>query len=65
MWEGLAPAGDLRAYSYLTDALRSKCGRGLAPDGDLTVDQDVGSDRVHIHYLGNGHYWFRFYSGSL
>ena len=41
------------------------CGRGLAPDGGLTADQDVGSDRVHIRYLGNGHYWFRFYSGSL
>ncbi|AZE71591.1 hypothetical protein C4K00_1346 [Pseudomonas synxantha] len=22
-------------------------------------------DRVHIRYLGYGHYWFRFYSGSL
>ena len=24
-----------------------------------------GFDRVHIRYLGNGHYWFRSYSGSL
>ncbi|AZE73113.1 hypothetical protein C4K00_2884 [Pseudomonas synxantha] len=22
-------------------------------------------DRVHIRYLGNGHYWFRPYGGSL
>ncbi|WP_232923810.1 hypothetical protein, partial [Pseudomonas synxantha] len=38
---------------------------GVSADGDLTADQDVGSDRVHIHSCGNGHYWFRFYSGSL
>ncbi len=38
---------------------------GLAPDGGLTADQDVGSDRVHIRCCGNGHLWFRSYSGSL
>ncbi|AZE91494.1 Threonine synthase [Pseudomonas orientalis] len=43
----------------------SKCGRGLAPDGGLRVDQDVGSDRVHIRFCGHGCYGFRFYSGSL
>jgi len=47
-----------------------KCGRGgatirLAPDGGLTADQDVGSGRVHIRCYGNGHLWFRSYSGSL
>ncbi|VCU63769.1 hypothetical protein [Pseudomonas synxantha] len=49
---------------------RCPCGRGgatirLAPDGGLRADQDAGSNRVHIRYLGNGHYWFRSYSGSL
>ncbi|WP_211344860.1 hypothetical protein, partial [Pseudomonas marginalis] len=39
--------------------------RELAPAGGLVDDQDVGSDRVHIRYLGNGCYGFRFYSGSL
>ncbi|SDU39372.1 hypothetical protein SAMN04490197_5619 [Pseudomonas orientalis] len=43
----------------------SKCGRGLAPDGGLRADQDVGSDRVHIRFCGHGCYGFRFYSGSL
>ena len=57
MWEGLAP--DSHRYlhnfgatphlwrganAYLPDAPRSKCGRGLAPDGGLWADQDVGSD---------------------
>ena len=31
----------------------------------LGAGQDVGLDRVHIHFFGNGHLWFRFYSGSL
>ncbi len=38
---------------------RSKCGRGLAPDGGLRADQDVGLDRVHIHFCGNGCLGFR------
>ncbi len=42
-----------------------KCGRGLAPDGGLWAGRDVGSDRVHIHYLGNGHLGFRPDGGSL
>ena len=42
-----------------------KCGRGLAPDGDLRADQDVGSDRVHIRFCGNGHLGFRPDGGSL
>ncbi|AZE98104.1 Threonine synthase [Pseudomonas orientalis] len=47
-----------------------QCGRGgatirLAPDGGLRADQDVGLDRVHIRFCGNGCYGFRFYSGSL
>ena len=53
------------ASAYLLDARRSKCGSGLAREGGLTADQDVGSDRVHIHYLGNGHLGFRSDSGSL
>ena len=44
---------------------RSKCGRGLAPDGGLRADQDVGSDRVHIRFCGNGHLGFRPDGGSL
>ena len=32
-----------------------------APDGGLTADQDVRLDRVHIHCLGDGRYWFRPY----
>ncbi len=39
--------------------------RELAPVGGLVDDQDVGSDRVHIRYLGNGWYGFRPYGGSL
>ncbi len=42
-----------------------KCGRGLAPDGGLWADQYLGSDRVHIHYLGNGYLGFRPDGGSL
>jgi len=38
---------------------------GLARESGLTADLDVGSDRVHIRYLGNGCYGFRSYSGSL
>ncbi len=44
---------------------RSKCGRGLAPDGGLWADQDAGSDRVHIRCCGHGCYGFRPYGGSL
>ncbi len=46
-------------------SVQIKWGRGLAPDGGLTADQDVGSDRVHIHSCGNGYLGFRSYSGSL
>jgi hypothetical protein len=53
------------ANAYLPDAPRSKCGRGLALDGGLWADQDVGLDRVHIRFCGHGCYGFRFYSGSL
>gem|GEM_PF-3316149 len=53
------------ANAYLPDAPRSKCGRGLAPDGGLWADQDVGSDRVHIRFCGNGHLGFRPDGGSL
>ncbi|AZE90925.1 hypothetical protein C4J97_4252 [Pseudomonas orientalis] len=38
----------------MLDRSRSKCGRGLAPDGGLGAEQDVGSDRVHIRFCGNG-----------
>ncbi len=47
------------------DTPRFKCGRGLAPDGGLWADQDVGLDRVHIRCCGHGCYGFRSYSGSL
>ncbi|AZE90003.1 hypothetical protein C4J97_3305 [Pseudomonas orientalis] len=45
--------------------MQSKCGRGLAPDGGLWADQDVGLDRVHIRFCGHGCYGFRPYGGSL
>ena len=41
------------------------CSGRLACDGGLTADLEVGSDRVHIRYLGNGCYGFRPYGGSL
>ncbi len=53
------------ANAYLSDAPRSKCGRGLAPDGGLLAGQYLGSDRVHIHSLGNGNLGFRPDGGSL
>ncbi len=53
------------ANAYLPDAPRSKCGRGLAPDGGLWADQDAGLDRVHIRFCGNGDLGFRPDGGSL
>ncbi|CRM19043.1 hypothetical protein [Pseudomonas sp. 28 E 9] len=38
---------------------------GACPDGGLWAGRDVGLDRVHIRFCGNGCYGFRFYSGSL
>ncbi|CRM76906.1 hypothetical protein [Pseudomonas sp. 31 R 17] len=49
----------------MLDRSRSRCGRGLAPDGGLRTDQDVGSDRVHIRFCGHGHLGFRPDGGSL
>ena len=63
--EGACSRDGLTADADLTDAPQSKCGSWLACDGSLTADQDVGSDRVHIRSCGNGHLWFRSYSGSL
>ncbi|AZE85452.1 Threonine synthase [Pseudomonas orientalis] len=62
MWEGACPNTDQLA--------QSPCGRGgatirLAPDGGLRTDWDVGSDRVHIRFCGNGHLGFRPDGGSL
>jgi len=62
---GLAREGGPTADRYLTVTPRSNCGSGLAREGGLTADLDVGSDRVHIRYLGNGCYGFRPYGGSL
>ncbi|MGY3023035.1 hypothetical protein ACVWXR_000870 [Pseudomonas lurida] len=62
---GLAREGGPTADRYLTVTPRSNCGSGLACEGGLTADLDVGSDRVHIRYLGNGCYGFRPYGGSL
>ncbi len=53
------------ANAYLPGAPRSKCGRGLAPDGGLWAYRDVGSDRVHIRFCGNGYLGFRPDGGSL
>ncbi len=61
---GLAPMAASGPTRLLCRS-RSKCGRGLAPDGGLRADQDVGSDRVHIRFCGNGHLGFRPYGGSL
>ncbi len=63
--KGFVPDGGLSANGYPSDTPRSKCGRGLAPDGGLWADQYLGSDRVHIRYLGHGHLGFRPYGGSL
>ncbi len=41
------------------------CGRGLAPDGGLWAVRDVGLERVHIRFCGNGHLGFRPDGGSL
>ncbi len=40
-------------------------GGGLAPDGGLRADQNVGLDRVHIRFCGNGCLGFRPDGGSL
>jgi len=53
-----------KAPAITPDAIK-KCGRGLAREGGLTAELDVGSDRVHIRYLGHSHYGFRPYGGSL
>ena len=58
----LACDDGLPAGTSLPDTPQSNCGSGLAREGGLTADQNLGSDRVHIHYLGNGCLWFRFYS---
>ncbi|CAI8746887.1 hypothetical protein EMIT0P176_160118 [Pseudomonas sp. IT-P176] len=48
----------------LSQSLQSRASR--APPGGshmkfahLWAGQDVGLDRVHIHFCGNGHLWFR------
>ena len=58
---------EIKSQSRLisTSCMEIKCGRGLAPDGGLWADQDVGLEWVHIHCCGNGHLGFRSYSGSL
>ncbi|AZE89653.1 Threonine synthase [Pseudomonas orientalis] len=61
---GLPPMAALGPTRILCRS-RPKCGRGLAPDGGLRADQDVGSDRVHIRFCGNGCLGFRPYGGSL
>ncbi|MDD1946244.1 hypothetical protein, partial [Pseudomonas carnis] len=60
----------LTAGAYPSDAPQSKCGSWLVgsphrcEDG-LTANWDVGLDRVHIRYVGNGHLGFRPDGGSL
>ncbi len=53
------------AFSHDLGHMQIQCGRGLAPDGGLRADQDVGLDRVHIHFCGNGCLGFRPDGGSL
>ncbi len=65
MWEGACPRWRPLGRPGCWCRSRSKCGRGLAPDGGLWADQDVGLDRVHICFCGNGHLGFRPYGGSL
>ena len=57
--EGACSRDDRIADAVLTDAPRSKCGSWLACKDGLTAGRDVGFDRVHIRYLGNGHLGFR------
>jgi len=47
-------ARGLTCDRYLTVSPRSNCGSGLAREGGLTADLNVGSGRVHIRYLGYG-----------
>ena len=60
----------LTAGAYPSDAPQSKCGSWLVgsphrcEDG-LTANWDVGLDRVHIRYVGNGYLGFRPDGGSL
>ncbi|WP_282390149.1 hypothetical protein, partial [Pseudomonas sp. PS01296] len=63
--EAACSRDDLTADAYLPDAPRSNCGSWLACEDGLTADLDVGFDRVHIRYLGNGHLGFRPDGGSL
>ncbi len=53
------------AFSHDLGRMQIQCERGLAPDGGLGADQDIGSDRVHIRFCGHGCYGFRPYGGSL
>jgi hypothetical protein len=48
---------------YFPDVPGSNCGSGLARDGGLIGD--VFFAGVHIHFWGNGFYWFRPYGESL
>ncbi|WP_230182979.1 hypothetical protein, partial [Pseudomonas carnis] len=59
---GLAFNAGLKADTYLPDTRPSNCGSWLACDGGLTAEAVIC---VHIHFCGNGHLGFRFYSGSL
>ena len=51
---GLAREGGQSVDSNLTVTPRFKCASWLACEGGLTAGLNVGSDRVHIRYLGNG-----------
>ncbi len=63
--EGGLPPMAASEPTRILDRSRSKCGRGLAPDDGLRADQNVGLDRVHIRFYGNGHLGFRPDGGSL
>ncbi|CAM4070093.1 hypothetical protein SAMN05216475_3892 [Pseudomonas synxantha] len=61
----MLPPDGLIIHRYLRDTPRSNVGGGLPPMAASQPTSMLDFDRVHIRYLGYGHYWFRFYSGSL
>ncbi len=55
---GLVRDGSLTAGHYLTEAPRSKCGRGLAPDGGFSVYISVAAvTAAYGSALTAGHFW--------
>ncbi|AZE96216.1 Threonine synthase [Pseudomonas orientalis] len=65
MWEGACPRWRPQSRPEFCVDPGSNVGGGLPPMAASGPTQNVGSDRVHIRFCGNGRLGFRFYSGSL